>query len=230
MRSWIISLLLLFAMKIMATGDTLNVEVDSTASLREIELQRKIERYEQRIEKYNNFFNSLVPDFLRLQYAGSIGLINVGCGWEHGKKEKFETDIMFGFVPKYEKEAAFLTFTARETYVPWTKPLYKDKFSFQPLACGIFVNSVLNSDYWTREPDRYPNGSYYRFSSKLRIHLFVGQRYTMNIPREKRYMARNVSAVWELSTCDLYIISKAMNSTLSWHDILSLSLGLKYCF
>lgn len=230
MRLWIISFCILLATRVMAMNETLPVEMDSVSNAYETEMQRKIERYEQRIEKYNNFFNSLVPDFVRFQFAGSIGLVDAGCGWEHGKRKKFETDIMFGFVPKYEKDAAFITFTARETYVPWTKPLYGEMFTFQPLACGVFVNSVLNSEYWTREPDRYPNGSYYRFSSKLRIHVFVGQRYTLNIPREKRFMARSISAVWELSTCDLYIVSKAVNKTLPWYEILSLSLGLKFCF
>lgn len=230
MRLWIISFLLLVAVRIMGIGEKPSMRVDTTSNLRDKDRQRQIERYEQRIEKYNSFFNSLIPDFLRLQYAGSVGLVSVGCGWEHGKKKKFETDVMLGFVPKYEKEAAFLTFTIRETYVPWTKPLHNKSYAFQPLACGIFVNSVLNSDYWMREPGRYPNGNYYRFSSKIRIHIFVGQRYTLNIPRERRYMARNVSAVWELSTCDLYLISKVGNNALSWLDILSLSLGLKYCF
>lgn len=210
MRLWIISYLMLIAVRVMATGDSLSVEADTKA--------------------YSHDNVRLVPDFLRVQYAGSIGLVNVGCGWEHGKGKKFETDIMLGFVPKYEKEAAFLTFTIRETYVPWTKPLYKKMYSFQPLACGVFVNSVLNSDYWMKEPDRYPNGKYYRFSSKIRIHIFVGQRYTLNLRQNRRFMARNVSAVWELSTCDLYLISKATNKTLPWYEILSLSLGVKYCF
>lgn len=230
MRLWIISFCILVAARVMAMDETLTVEMDSVSNAYEAEMQRKIDRYEQRIEKYNNFFNSLVPDFVRFQFAGSVGLVNAGCGWEHGKQKKFETDIMLGFVPKYEKDAAFVTFTARETYVPWTKPLYGEKFTFQPLACGVFVNSVLNSEYWTREPDRYPNGNYYRFSSKLRIHVFVGQRYTLNIPREKRFMSRSISGMWELSTCDLYLVSKAVNKTLPWYEILSLSLGVKFCF
>lgn len=230
MRLWTISFCLIIVVRTMAMSDTLSVEKDSLACLHETEMQRKIERYESRIERYNRFFNSLIPDFVRIQYAGSVGLVNAGCGWEYGQRKRFETDVMFGFVPKYEKDAAFITFTVRETYVPWTKPLYKEMFTFQPLACGVFVNSVLNSEYWAREPDRYPNGNYYRFSSKLRIHVFVGQRYTLNIPREKRFMARSISTVWELSTCDLYLVSKMVNSTLPWYEILSLSFGVKFSF
>lgn len=213
MRLWIISFLLCYTSNVMAQTDSL-----------------KIERYEQRLERYQRFFQSLTPDFVRLQYAGSTGLLNVGCGWEYGKNNQHETDIMFGYVPKYDKESHLFTLTLRQTYVPWTKPLYKDVLSFQPLSCGLFLNSVLNNEYWIREPDRYPNGSYYHFPSKVRIHVFVGQRYALHIPKHKRILSSKVSAIWELSTCDLYVRSKVVNKTLPFGDTLSLSLGLKYEF
>lgn len=231
MRLWIISLLLSFATNARAQSDSVTIKGDTTVvSKRERELMKKIDRYEHRLERYQRFFRSLTPDFVRVQYAGSTGLLNVGCGWEYGKRSQHETDVMFGYVPKYDKESPFFTFTLRQTYVPWTKPLYGDAITFQPLACGVFLNSVLDSDYWTREPDRYPDASYYRFSSKIRAHVFVGQRYTLHIPKHKRYLSSKVSAVWELSTCDLYVVSKAVNKTLPFWDTLSLSFGLKYEF
>lgn len=214
----------------MARTDSIYIDGDTVLSQHEKEMQLKIERYEQRLGRYQQFFQSLTPDFIRFQFAGSTGLLNIGCGWGYGKRQQHETDVMFGYVPKYDKESAFVTFTIRQTYVPWTKPLYGDSFTFQPLSCGVFLNSVLNSEYWTREPDRYPDASYYRFSSKIRVHLFIGQRYTFNIPLHKRYLSQKVSAIWELSTCDLYIVSVAINKTLPLHEMLSLSLGLKYEF
>lgn len=229
-RLWIISLFAFMAMSASAQIDSTASELDSVVSPHEAELMRKIEKYEQRLERYQSFFQSLAPDFIRLQFAGSVGLLNAGCGWEYGKRQQHETDIMFGYVPKYDKVSRFFTFTIRQTYVPWSVPLYKDKITLQPLSCGAFINSVLDSEYWTREPDRYPNANYYRFSSKIRAHIFIGQRYCWNIPRYKRYLSRQISAVWELSTCDLYIVSKVPNKALPIHEILSLSFGLKYDF
>lgn len=215
MRLLIISFLMFFATSMMAQSDSLIIKSDTTV----------ISKHEK-----ERLFHSLTPDFVRVQYAGSTGLLNVGCGWEYGKHNQHETDIMFGYVPKYDKDSHFFTFTLRQTYVPWTKPLYKDLVSVQPLSCGLFFNSVLNSEYWIREPDRYPNGSYYRFSSKVRIHVFIGQRYILCIPKRKRSQASKVSAIWELSTCDLYVVSKAVNKSLSFWETLSLSFGLKYEF
>lgn len=200
-------------------------------------LNEKIARYEKRIARRNRIWLSMIPSFYRLQYAGSVGLINAGAGWHYGRQHQWETDFMFGFVPRYAKDDAFATFTLRQTYVPWTRSIYRFKdtdrgrgigISWQPLSCGLFLNSVLQSDYWTKEPERYPDRDYYRFSSKIRFHLFLGQRYTVYIPRERRYIIKSVSAVWELSSCDLYIVSKFVNGTLPLKDILSLSFGLKF--
>lgn len=231
MRLWIISLLLTFVTNAEPQTDTCTINSDSiVVSNHERELQEKIDKYERRLERYRRFFSSLTPDFIRIQYAGSTGLLNVGCGWEYGKRKQHETDIMLGYVPKYDKDSHFFTFTLRQTYVPWTKPLYRDLVTFQPLSCGVFFNSVLDSEYWTREPERYPDASYYRFSSKIRANVFIGQRYTFHIPKQKRFLSSKVSAIWELSTCDLYVASKAVNKTLPFWEILSLSLGLKYEF
>ena len=174
------------------------------------------------------------PDFIRLQYAGSVGLVNAGVGWQYGRHHQWETDLMFGYIPRYHTDHRKATFTLRETYVPFTIPLLgtpssnKAYFSFQPLSCGIFINSVLSSKFWGKEPSRYPNGGdYYRFSSKIRFHIFVGQRYTCHIPDHHRSWIKSASLVWELSTCELYVVSKAVNKTLPFKDILSLSLGLK---
>lgn len=200
------------------------------------ELNDKIARYEARLARRHKIWLSVLPSFYRLQFAGSIGLINAGAGWHYGKRHQWETDFMFGYVPRYDKDYAFATFTLRQTYIPWTKPLYSFKgergkgfgVTWQPLSCGLFLNSVLRSDYWTKEPERYPDRDYYRFSSKIRFHLFLGQRYTLLIPKERRFIVKAISAVWELSSCDLYIISKFVNGTLPLKDILSLSLGLKF--
>lgn len=208
-----------------AVADTIAPEDKDTTS----RAARREEAYTRRVERYDNFWASLRPDCIRLQYAGSVGLVNAGMGWEYGRHDQWETDLMVGFVPRYEKEKAFCTLTVRETYVPWTKPL-KGRFTCQPLSCGLFVNSVLRSDYWRKNPERYPSSRYYTFSTKVRFHIFVGQRYTYSIPTRRRLIAHSVSAVWELSTCDLYLISKATNKSLPWYDVLSLSLGLKYDF
>ena len=193
-------------------------------------LNRRLNAHERKLTRYHRFWNSLIPDFARVQYAGSVGLINAGAGWAYGSHDQWETDFMIGYVPEYDAGYPFATLTLRETFVPWTKNLYRQRYSFQPLSCGIFINTVLDSDYWVNEPGKYPGSSYYRFASKIRFHVFVGQRYTYIVPEARRTLGNKVSFVWELSTCDLYVVSKFINHTLPLIDILSLSFGLKLEF
>ena len=226
MRRFVISMLLALTASVAGArqvADTLSMDTLPP-------LTKHQEAYIRRLERYHKFWRSLTPDFLRLQYAGSIGLINMGWGWAYARERRFETDIMLGFVPSYDKEDPFFTFTLRQSYMPWRLPIGTKGFGCQPLSCGFFFNSVLRSDYWTREPERYPDRSYYKFSTKIRIHLFVGQRYTCHIPSERRLLARNISAVWELSVCDLYFLNKVVNKSVPWYEMFSLSLGLKYDF
>lgn len=58
----------------------------------------------------------------------------------------------------------------------------------------------------------------------MRPYIFVGQRFGF-CPRHD--LVRHVSLFYELSTCELYLISKVTNKSLSMRDILRLSFGVK---
>ena len=154
-----------------------------------------------------------------------MGLLSLGTGWDYGKRNQWETDILFGILPKYDSKRTKITMTRKQNYMPWSISLGKD-FAVEPLACGMYFNTVFGGEFWTHEPDRYPKG-YYGFSSKVRIHAFLGQRLTYNIPPRWRLGARAITFYYEISTCDLYIVSAFLNKYLKPKDYLSLSFGLK---
>ena len=60
-----------------------------------------------------------------------------------------------------------------------------------------------------------------------KLHAFLGQRLTYNIPPRWRLGARAITFYYEISTCDLYIVSAFLNKYLKPKDYLSLSFGLK---
>lgn len=181
--------------------------------------------YEKRVQKYEDLWKSLIPSYSKIQYAGGMGLLNFGFGWSYGKKEQWETDVLFGFIPKYSSDATKVTMTLKQNYLPWKKKL-NQTVEFEPLECGLYFNTVFNEEFWTKEPDRYPK-SYYGFSTRIRTHIFVGQRWRFNIPDEKRFFAKSVTAFYEVSSCDLYIVS-AFTNKLGLDDFLRLSFGLKF--
>lgn len=181
--------------------------------------------YDRRIEKYHNLWNHLIPSYTKIQYAGNMGLLSFGTGWDYGKNNQWETDVFLGFVPKYDTEHTKITLTLKQNFIPWEIDL-KRNFSIEPMACGLYVNTVFGGDFWANEPDKYPD-SYYKFSTKIRFNVYLGQRVTYKIPPEKRFFAKSVTLFYEISTNELYMISAVQNSYLKPKDYLSLSLGLK---
>lgn len=186
---------------------------------------RHSNRYDRRVHRYRKHWESLIPTHTKLQFAGNMGLLSLGTGWDYGRHNQWETDIFFGILPKYQSDKTKITMTLKQNYMPWSIGLGK-QFYVEPLACGMYLNTVFGEDFWTNEPDRYPKG-YYGFSSRVRIHIYMGQRLTYDIPQRWRLGARAVTFFYEISTCDLYVVSAFTNKYLKPKDYLSLSFGLK---
>ena len=182
-------------------------------------------KYKNRIATYQQFWESLIPTYSKFQYAGGMGLMNIGMGWSYGKNRQWETDVYLGFIPRYSSERSKFTMTLKQNFIPWKKELSKE-LTLEPLACGMYFNTVFSDEFWTNEPDRYPRG-YYNFSTRVRTHIYIGQRLQFNIPDSKRLFSHSVTAFYEISTCDLYVVS-AFTNHLNPNDYLRLSFGLKF--
>ena len=180
-------------------------------------------RYTKRVEKYISRWEKLIPRYSKIQYAGLTGLISLGTGWNYYRNH-WETDVLLGLVPRYSDRHAMVTMTLKQNYYPWNIPL-SDKLSFEPLACGFYINTLFDRDFWGRQPHQYPKG-YYWFSTRIRTHIFAGERFTLKLNENKSWH-KSISFFYELSTCDLYLINKIGNKSLKPKDYMSLSFGLK---
>lgn len=189
--------------------------------------QAQEEQYDKRVHRYRKHWSNLIPTHTKLQYAGNMGFMSFGFGWDYGKHNQWETDVLFGYLPRYQSHENKLTFTLKQNFIPWSCQIKKSNFSLEPLATGMYLNTVLGDEFWVREPDRYPEG-YYGFSSRIRIHAYIGQRFTYELNRQKQYKAKAITLYYELSTCDLYLISAIGNKYLKPSDYLSLSFGIKF--
>lgn len=179
-------------------------------------------RWDQRTHLHYEGWERLKPTHLKWQYAGGMGLNSVGIGWDYGRRCQWETDFLVGFLPSKYAEKFRLTFTVKQNYIPWSI-CFKEHWMAEPFYCGLYFTTIAGEEFWKKEPGRYPN-KYYNFSTKVRPYLFVGQRFGFS-PRHE--LVRHVSLFYELSTCELYLISKVTNKSLSMRDILRLSFGVK---
>ncbi len=184
------------------------------------------ETYRKRVDRYRRRWLRLIPSQHTVQYAGSIGVVAFGTGWHYGRRDNWETELLLGFVPKYNSDKAKVTLTLRQRYVPWHLPVGRD-WHVEPLTAGLFFSSIFGEDFWASEPSRYPK-RYYGFSTKIRTHVFLGQRLKYTIPDRYRLHNKSVSLYYELSTCDLYLVTAVTNRAVRLRDILSLAVGLRF--
>lgn len=201
------------------------VRVGSDSQPTEVHKERRLR--DPRVHRGYTSWERMLPTQAKVQYAGSIGIVAAGFGWDYGRRGEWETDFLFGLVPPYNSAKTKFTITLKESYVPWCIPCSR-RISFEPFVCGLFLSSVVSESFWVKEPDRYPDG-YYTFSIRIRSHIFMGQRFScaINTHRADRKL-KGISIYYELSTCDLYLISRLSNKTMKTKDILSLSFGLKF--
>jgi len=231
MRKWIIDSLVTVACLTaclpagaQAIADAGDCTVISSDSLKIERLANQ--KYLRRLERHHRRWASLIPNKFSLQYAGDMGMLSAGIGWDYGRRNQWETHLFVGYLPKNHTPNAYWSFTLKELFIPWSIKL-NDLFSIEPLYCTLFVNSILNSEFWTKEPDRYPQG-YYGFSSKIRFHIGLGQKITIHIPTHRRFLADNISLYYSISTCDLYVRQKILSSSIPLKDIICLDVGLQY--
>lgn len=175
------------------------------------------------IIKKKSFLEKMIPRYGKIQFAGSMGMLSAGTGWDYGRKH-WETDVLFGIVPKEGNRKTMFTFTLKQNYIPWKIHL-KDQFYLDILACGFYINMAFNDKLWVTSPGYYPN-RYYTFSTKIRTHVFLGERIHFNLDKQL-WKIQSVSLFYELSASDIYIETTLNNRTIKPKDYLSLSFGIK---
>jgi len=161
-------------------------------------------RYDRRILRYRRHWDVLMPTQSVIQTCGNMGIISLGIGWDYGKRSQWETHLLFGIVPKYDSDAVKMTITLKENFIPWRKDWGKG-WQFEPLECTLYLNTVLGHDFWTKQPTKYESG-YYPFSTRIRPNLGFGERFTYQVPNNRRKRIKSLTFFYELSTNDIYFM------------------------
>ena len=180
---------------------------------------------DRRVHRGREGWERIIPTHVKWQYAGGMGYMSLGFGWDYGKKSRWETDFFVGYLPKSKADKFYLTTTLKQNYIPWNIAI-KDRMSVDPFYCGVYFNAIYGRRFWGHQPDRFPD-KYYTFSTKYHAYLFVGQRLTMNTNIHNDSHFKGVTFYYELSTCDMYLFSKLGNKSLSMKDIMGFSFGVK---
>lgn len=182
-------------------------------------------KYERRVSRYRRNWNALIPTQGVLQVCGNMGIVSVGIGWHYGRRSQWETQLLVGWIPKFDSSASKITMTLKENYIPWSCDMGKG-WSFEPLECSVYLNTVFGHDFWTKQPTKYDSG-YYPFSTRIRPNVALGERFTINIPNNRRKRIKSLTLFYELGTNDINFMRFYRNGSAGFWDVFGLSLGAK---
>ena len=68
-------------------------------------------------ERLLTAWQKMIPRYTKIQFAGGMGLLSAGVGWNYGHNKSWETEVLWGFVPSFSNDRTKLTMTLRENYV-----------------------------------------------------------------------------------------------------------------
>jgi hypothetical protein len=178
------------------------------------------------VEAQDSARNKVLPDHLKLQFAGEIGFLSIGAGYQT-KNKKWEADLYYGYVPKSIGGVTIHSLTAKLTSLPF-KPFQRNQTSFNPLSAGVLINYTFGKQYFGFTPENYPF-EYYGFPTSVHAGAFIGGQVNKNIKGNRTF--RSIGLYYEIVTYDVLLVSYLGNKkSLSIPDILSLGLGIRTSF
>lgn len=168
-----------------------------------------------------------VPDYAKLQYAGAIGFLSAGAGYNQFDG-KMETELMLGFLPKSIGGDNLTTLTLRTQFLPWIVNLKADKYDFLPLYGGAYASHTFGDQFYIFTPERYPRW-YYGWPTALRVGIFAGSRLRINLPEMDKISS--VDFFYEIGSYDLKLVSFIQNlDAISLLDVINIAAGIKIEF
>jgi len=160
----------------------------------------------------------LVPDFVRMQYAGQAGLVSFGPGysWWH---RQVEMSASYGYVPLWVADRRVHVFSERNSFSFGSLDLPRH-FALEPVLAGVAANVTLGNQYQLFLPKAQRD---YYWPDALYFWVFTGAKLDYLPPAPRRL--RGIGTQLEVGTINQYLKSYRENREVDLGDILSLSLS-----
>lgn len=152
--------------------------------------------------------------YYKAQFAGNLGLISAGTGWEF---RKIWLDLNLGYLPKHINDVRVFTLSAKPA---WKITEFNVKKSDVGWYLGTAVNYSMGRNIFGSMPDYYPLDYYW--PNAFHVNPFTGLRMSLNPPDRKK----RTYIYAELGTVDYEIWFALKNREVNITDIFNLSFGI----
>lgn len=166
------------------------------------------------------------PDFIQLQYAGSIGYFSAGAGYNIFR-DRARASLSYGHVPE-SKGGTLNIFAGKLMFIPKQYSLSQNT-TISPYDLGLMVSYHAGSDFRSRWPGhRYPE-NYYWWQTSFRFHLNFQPSATFKVRDHTVFKA--VTTYLDINTNELYMVSFFQNlNTIRFYQIFKLGAGVRMHF
>lgn len=163
------------------------------------------------------------PDYFKLQYAGNIGFLSIGLGYNWWR-EKAQSTFIYGYVPEHKGNTTIHTFSIKNDFKLYSFYI-NDKYNVQPIL-GFSVSLEPGQNSYMRVPDRFPDDYYGPNSFYACINL--GLKTHFNFDPQRHFSG--IDIYFEFNTLADYLYYNIIAQEDRSDNIGSLALGTNVFF
>ena len=164
-----------------------------------------------------------IPEYSKVQFAGNIGFMSVGLGYEWWNK-KAQTDVMYGYVSENKGNASIHTFTLKNSFRLYHFNII-DRYNLSPIM-GFSLSFEPGQNGYMRVPDRYPDGYYSPNSFYACLNLGMKSKFKFN---EKSHFSA-LELYTEINSLANYIYYNIAAKEDKSLNVLSMAIGINVFF
>lgn len=163
-----------------------------------------------------------VPDYAKIQFAGNIGYLSGGFGYELFKG-KMQTEFIYGYVPKKYAHTEIHTFTSKNIF-PIIRKNYFD-LEFKPYL-GFTFSYETGRNSFLELPSQYPSGYY--APNAFHLCFLGGVSAKKNLG--SKYFIKGIEAYAEVVSVDSFFWYKLNSRQIKLYQVVSMALGVNFYF
>lgn len=160
-----------------------------------------------------------IPDYVKTQFAGNIGFLSVGVGYQFLKNHLY-TELLYGYVPaSISKAKPIHTITIKNTFPILSKNF--NTIALSPIA-GFTTSLETGKNSFVILPDKYPKGYY--LPNAFHLTFFIGASVHKDFVNFK--LIKGADLYFELSTVETYLWYAIKSKDVKLNDIVSSAIGI----
>lgn len=165
-----------------------------------------------------------VPDYVKAQFAGNIGLFSVGAGYQLFDKVLY-SELLYGFVPESASRADNIHLITIKNTFPLYRKVIGENLTITPIA-GFTTTLDIGTNSFTTLPSIYPEGYY--VPTAVHFTLFGGAMVHKDFKKPKFF--KGVDFYVEFGTVETYLWYAFATKEVDLVDVFSLDLGVNFYF